>query len=379
MRVMTVFGTRPEAIKVAPVVHALQAASEFEPVVVVTGQHRAILDQVLDLFDIEPKHDLGMLKQGQTLTEVTVRAVEGLEPIFQAERPDLVLVQGDTTTTFAAALAAFYAQIPVVHLEAGLRTGDVHSPFPEEMNRQLTTRLAALHLSPTAGAKANLLEEGVRRERITVTGNTVIDALQWMVGLRVPYTDPALHDLDNDPRRVLLVTAHRRESWGVGMRSVGAALAALATARPDLLIIFPIHPNPVVRAGIAPAVEGLRNVRLVEPLAYGEFARLMDRSDVILTDSGGVQEEGPSLGKPVLVMRQTTERPEAVTAGTARLVGTATEAIVKHVGRLLDDRDTYDRMARAVNPYGDGQATGRVVDALRHMFAAGPAVSEFLG
>lgn len=377
MRVMTVFGTRPEAIKVAPVVHALAAAPDFEPVVVVTGQHRAILDQVLDLFGITAAHDLGMLRHGQTLTDVTTRALHGLQPVLEAERPDVVLVQGDTTTTFAGALAAFYAAVPVVHLEAGLRTGDVRSPYPEEMNRRLTTSLTTLHLPPTEGSQRNLLAEGVPSSATVVTGNTVIDALQWTVGLRVEHTDPLLKDLDDDPRRLLLVTAHRRESWGEGMRRVGAALSELARSRPDLLVVLPMHPNPVVRTDLQSTLGSLPNVVLVEPLPYGEFARLMDRSDVILTDSGGVQEEGPSLGKPVLVMRDTTERPEAVEAGTARLVGTDSRSIVDQVGRLLDDPGAYAAMARAVNPYGDGLASQRVLAALRHAFAGGPVPEPF--
>src|SRR4051812_20704691 len=316
-RVMVVFGTRPEAIKVAPVILALREADDLEPIVVVTGQHRAMLDQVLEVFGIVPDHDLAIIQPGQTLTDITCRVLQGLAPVIESERPDLVVVQGDTTTTFAAAMAAFYAGVPVAHLEAGLRTGDKHSPFPEEVNRRLTTGLADLHLAPTASSRDNLLAEHVDPETVLVTGNTVIDALLTAVDRPVPYGDPALDDLDADPRRVLLVTAHRRESWGGGMQSIGKALAELARTEPDLLIVFPIHKNPIVRDAILPQVEPYANIRIVEPLGYGGFARLMQRSHIILTDSGGVQEEGPSLGKPVLVMRDTTERPEAVTAGAA--------------------------------------------------------------
>lgn len=376
-RVMIVFGTRPEAIKLAPVVEALERSDRFEPVVVVTAQHREILDQVLTLFGIVPRHDLAIIRSRQTLTQITVRALEGLVPLVEKEEPDLVVVQGDTTTAFVGALAAFYCRVPVAHVEAGLRTGDVLAPYPEEMNRRLITRLGALHLAPTQTARAALLAEGVDPATVVVTGNTVIDALHRTVALRVPYGDPALADVDTDPRRVLLVTAHRREAWGEGMRAVGGALADLAAAHPDLLVVFPIHPNPVVREAILPAVAAHPNVRVVEPLPYGEFARLMERSHLILTDSGGVQEEAPSLGKPVLVMRDTTERPEAVTAGTARLVGNDRTTIVKVVEHLLADPAAYDRMASAINPYGDGRSAPRVEAAIARLLGLGGEVDEF--
>lgn len=377
-RVAVIFGTRPEAIKLGPVIRGLAASPFFDPVVVVTGQHREMLDQVLDLFDVTPDHDLDILQPRQTLTEVTTRALEGLAPVLASLEPDMAVVQGDTTTTFAGALAAFYRRIPVAHVEAGLRSGDVNAPYPEEINRRLTTQLTTLHLAPTPTARDALLREGVGAAHVVVTGNTVIDALQWTVAQRVPYGDPALADLDTDPRSVLLVTAHRRESWGQGMRAIGSALARLARERPTLLIVFPIHPNPVVREAIMPAVGGLANVRVVEPLPYGAFARVMARSHLIVTDSGGVQEEGPSLGKPVLVMRDTTERPEAVAAGTARLVGTDADALVTAVARLLDDPDAYAAMANAVNPYGDGQAARRTVAALGHLLHGAPAPDEFI-
>jgi UDP-N-acetylglucosamine 2-epimerase (non-hydrolysing) len=374
---MVVFGTRPEAIKVAPLLQALAASSWSQPVVAVTAQHRRILDQVLELFAICPNYDLDIMRLGQTLTDVTVGALGGLGPILVDADPDLVVVQGDTTTTFAAALASFYRRVPVVHLEAGLRTGNVQSPYPEEMNRRLTSQLASLHLAPTPTARANLLAEGANPCSVVVTGNTVIDALHWTVGRRIPYRDRELAGLDTDPRPVLLVTAHRRESWGEPMAAIGAALAELARSHPDLRIVLPVHPNPQVREALLPAVAGLDNVVTVEPLAYGEFARLLDRATIVLTDSGGVQEEAPSLGKPVLVMRDTTERPEAVAAGTARLVGTDRDRIVANVRTLLQDTDAYAAMANAVNPYGDGRAAERSCQALARFLGLDATVDEF--
>jgi UDP-N-acetylglucosamine 2-epimerase (non-hydrolysing) len=378
-RVMLVFGTRPEAIKLAPVVLALQQSTAFEPVVTVTAQHREMLDQVLETFDIVPALDLNIIKDRQTLTDVTVRALERLTPAIEEDRPDAVIVQGDTTTTFVGALAAFYHQVPVIHVEAGLRTRDPYSPYPEEINRRLTTQLTALHLAPTRTAKRNLLVEGVDESRIVVTGNTVIDALLWTVAREAGSDDPALRGAGEDGRRVILVTAHRRESWGPAMESVGRALATIARTEPDVEIVFPIHRNPRVREAIAPAIDGLANVRLVEPLPYAPFAHLMRRADIVLTDSGGIQEEGPSLGKPVLVMRDTTERPEAIAAGTARLIGTDEAAIVGAVRTLLHDPAAYEAMANAVNPYGDGQAARRTVEALLHFFGEGPQPAEFEG
>jgi UDP-N-acetylglucosamine 2-epimerase (non-hydrolysing) len=289
----------------------------------------------------------------------------------------MVVVQGDTTTTFAGALAAFYAGTPVAHLEAGLRTGDMRAPFPEEGNRRLTSQITSLHLAPTPKSRANLVAEGFDPATIVVTGNTVIDALHWTVDRRVAYQDAALDALDRDPRPVLLVTAHRRESWGAGMRDIGRALRSLARLEPALQIVFPIHPNPVVREAIGPAVDGLANVRLIEPLPYGQFARLMNRASIVLTDSGGVQEEAPALGKPVLVMRDVTERPEAVSAGTARLVGTDERRIVDAVRSLLHDPAAYAEMANAVNPYGDGRACERTVAAIARFFGAEVPVEEF--
>jgi UDP-N-acetylglucosamine 2-epimerase (non-hydrolysing) len=343
----------------------------------VTGQHREMLQQVLDLFGIIPHHDLELCAPRQTLTSVTTRALEGLTPLLERERPDAVVVQGDTTTTFTGALAAFYAQIPVVHMEAGLRTGNPYSPFPEEVNRALTTRLASLHLAPTVGNKANLLAENIDAETIVVTGNTVVDALLAATELPGGYGEPSLEDLDGDPRRVILVTAHRRESWGEGHEAIGRAVAEIARTEPDVLVVFPIHRNPVVREMILPSLNGLENVRVVEPLEYRGLVKLMQRSHLILTDSGGIQEEGPSLGKPVLVMRDTTERPEAVAAGTVRLVGTDELQIVGAVRTMLHDPAEYAAMSNAVNPYGDGLAAERSVAAVAHMFGLGEKPVEF--
>ena len=376
-KIMVIYGTRPEAVKVAPLIRALEASPIFTPLVAVTAQHRSMLDQVNEVFDIKPEFDLDSHRPGQTLTAITTRALHGVQEMLAEQRPDAIVVQGDTTTVFAAALAAFYEQIPVVHLEAGLRTGNPYSPYPEEINRRLATRLTALHLAPTATSKSNLLAENVEPAAVVVTGNTVIDALLWAVGREFDYGEPALADLDASAAPVLLVTAHRRESWGTPLRKVGRALARIASEHRDLRIVFPIHRNPAVRDAILPAIGHLPNVTVTEPLPYGGFARLMNRATVILTDSGGVQEEGPSLGKPVLVMRDTTERPEAVLAGTVRLVGTDPDLIVDSVGRLLTDPAAYTAMANAVNPYGDGRAAERAVAALAHYFGLGPPPDEF--
>ena len=377
--VMVVFGTRPEAIKMAPLIVALRAASWCRVVVAVTAQHREMLDQVLDLFEIEPDFDLNLQAPGQTLSELTSRALVGLGPIFDSVKPDAVVVQGDTTTTFAGALAAFYRHVPVVHVEAGLRTHDRWSPFPEEVNRRLTTQLTTLHLAATPGSRANLLRDGVAAEHIVVTGNTVIDAFQWAASQHGAYGNETLEKIDASGAPLLVVTAHRRESWGEPMRSIGLALADLADRWPDLEIVFPIHRNPVVREAIVPTVTPYRNVTITEPLPYAAFSRLLARSTVVLTDSGGVQEEAPSLGKPVLVLRDTTERPEAVASGTARLIGTGREAIVEAVSTLLSDDAAYRSMASATNPYGDGQASRRTVAAIASMFGLGPRPDEFGG
>jgi UDP-N-acetylglucosamine 2-epimerase (non-hydrolysing) len=370
---MFVFGTRPEAVKLAPIIRAMAALPTFTPVVVVTGQHRSMLDQVNDFFGIEPDHDLRIMEDSQSLADVTVRAMQGLDPLMAHCHPDVVVVQGDTTSSFVGALVAFYHGVRVAHVEAGLRTFDRHSPFPEEINRQLTTRLADLHLAPTPACKQNLIREGVTPEAIAVTGNTVIDALQWSVEQDAPYGDAALERLDDDARPVLLVTAHRRESWGPAMEGVGRALGRIAALEPDLTIVVPVHMNAAVRAALLPPLEGKPNVIVTEPLGYGGFCRLMNRASVVLTDSGGLQEEAPSLGKPVLVLRDTTERQEAIASGTARLIGTDEERVVESVLSLLHDDLAYRTMANAVNPYGNGDAAGRTLDALDHFLLGTPA------
>lgn len=375
--IMPIFGTRPEAIKMAPIVAALQESEDFDCVVTVTGQHREMLDQVNELFGIVPDHDLNILQQRQSLSAIMTRTIDGLDKLFSDNKPDAVIVQGDTTTSTAGAIAAFYHGIPVVHVEAGLRSGNLFSPFPEEANRKITSQIASLHLAPTSTSKANLLAEGIQEEDIVVTGNTVIDALFTTVDKQVPFSDPQLEELAASGRKILLVTTHRRENQGDAMRGVGRALARIADAEPDLVIVLPAHKNPVVREAVLPALEGKSNVVVTEPLAYGEFTRMLSLAHIVLTDSGGVQEEAPSLGKPVLVMRDNTERPEAVYAGTVTLIGTDEERIFKEVDRLLHDQIHFDSMANAVNPYGDGEAAKRSVAALAHMLQLGPRLAEF--
>lgn len=377
--IMPIFGTRPEAIKMAPIVSALQESPLFRCVVTVTGQHREMLDQVNELFGIVPDHDLNILQQGQSLSAIMTRTIDGLEKLFAHTRPDAVVVQGDTTTSTAAAIAAFYHGIPVVHVEAGLRSGDLLSPFPEEANRKITSQITRLHLAPTSTSRANLLAEGINPADIVVTGNTVIDALLTTVDKQVPFTDPRLEEVTADGRRILLVTTHRRENQGDAMRGMGRALARIAEAEPDLVIVLPVHKNPVVRAAVLPPVEGKANVLVTEPLAYGEFTRLLSRAHIVLTDSGGVQEEAPSLGKPVLVMRENTERPEALEAGTVALIGTDEERIVAEVTRLLHDPDHFAAMANAMNPYGDGKAAPRTVAAIGELLGVGFRTAEFSG
>ncbi|AIY00885.1 UDP-N-acetylglucosamine 2-epimerase [Arthrobacter sp. PAMC 25486] len=377
--VMPIYGTRPEAIKMAPIVAALKADPSFECVVTVTGQHREMLDQVNELFGITPDHDLNIHQPGQSLSGILTRTINGLDSLFAAVRPDVVIVQGDTTTSTAGAIAAFYAGIPVVHAEAGLRSHNLFSPFPEEANRKITTQIASLHLAPTSTSKANLLAEGVNAADIAVTGNTVIDALLTTVNKNIPFTDPLLEELAVTGQRILLVTTHRRENQGDTMRGVGQALATLADAHPDVVIVLPAHKNPLVREAVLPALVGKLNVLITEPLPYGEFTRLISLATVVLTDSGGVQEEAPSLGKPVLVMRSNTERPEAVTAGTVKLIGTDPATIVESVTSLLTDPSAYNAMANATNPYGDGLAAGRTVAAIHHLLGSGARAEDFAG
>nr|WP_038381543.1 UDP-N-acetylglucosamine 2-epimerase (non-hydrolyzing) [Pantoea sp. IMH] len=371
MKVLTVFGTRPEAIKMAPLVHALAQDSEIEARLCVTAQHREMLDQVLQLFAITPDYDLNIMRPGQGLTEVTSRILEGLKGVFAEFTPDVVLVHGDTTTTFAASLAAFYHRIPVGHVEAGLRTGDLYSPWPEEANRTLTGHLATYHFPPTEAARQNLLRENLNASRMFVTGNTVIDALFWVrdrvlkeeslhasLATRYPFLDPN--------RKMILVTGHRRESFGDGFERICSALAEIARLHPDVQIVYPVHLNPNVSEPVNRILRGIENIVLIEPQEYLPFVWLMVHAWLILTDSGGIQEEAPSLGKPVLVMRETTERPEAVEAGTVRLVGTDVQKIVSEATRLLTDEEAYHSMSRAHNPYGDGLACQRIVDALKN-------------
>jgi UDP-N-acetylglucosamine 2-epimerase (non-hydrolysing) len=372
IRILCVFGTRPEAIKLSPLVRALRLRrDEFLVKVCVTAQHREMLDQILQTFALAPDYDLDLMQPGQALSALTARILTGLDPVLAAEQPDLVLIQGDTTTTAAAALAAFYHRIPVGHVEAGLRTGDLSQPFPEEMNRVLTSRLAALHFAPTAGAAAALLREGVPGDSVFVTGNTGIDAVHYVRNALVagslaapdwPWLDPV--------RKLILVTSHRRENFGAGFRSALRALAALAR-RPDVQIVYPVHRNPNVSGPAHELLAGVPNVVLLDPLPYVPFVDLMRRAYLIVTDSGGIQEEAPSLGKPVLVLREKTERPEAVEAGTVRLVGTSESAIRNAASALLDDPEAYCAMTRVHNPYGDGRASESIAAILSAWSGAG--------
>lgn len=368
-KILLTFGTRPEAIKMAPLVKRLQRSAEFDCLVCVTGQHREMLDQVLELFEIRPDFDLNVMKRGQDLYDITSSIMLGMRDVLNTCRPDRVLVHGDTTTTMAASLAAFYQRIPVGHVEAGLRTGNLLSPWPEEANRKLTGVLASMHFAPTERARNNLLAEGVPAHRIVVTGNTVIDALLHVRGRLA--TDAALsqeadHALPqfSPERRMILVTGHRRESFGSGFEQICAALLQISRAHPDVDIVYPVHLNPGVREPVNRLLTGVPNIHLLEPLDYLPFVRLMDRAYLILTDSGGVQEEAPSLGKPVLVMRDTTERQEAVEAGVVQLVGTDAQRIAAGVTHLLNDPESYRAMTCGGNPYGNGQASERILDAL---------------
>jgi UDP-N-acetylglucosamine 2-epimerase (non-hydrolysing) len=374
MKVMIVFGTRPEAIKMAPLVHACKATPEFDTIVCVTGQHRQMLDQVLEIFDIQPDIDLDLMKAGQDLFDVTSSVLLGMRDILKTHKPDIVCVHGDTTTAYAAATAAFYLGIPVAHIEAGLRTHDVQSPFPEEFNRQVIGKVATFHFAPTASTRENLLGEGVPAERIFVTGNTVIDALFWVIA-RLEKKDalqrPSINRLltkqlhfDLNINRFVLITGHRRENFGKGILSICEAIKQLAIVFPTVQFVYPVHLNPNIQAPVKDLISGHQNIHLIEPLEYEAFVYLLKRAYIVLTDSGGIQEEAPSLGKPVLVMREVTERPEAVTAGTVKLVGANTENIVKGISTLLCDESAYQAMALAHNPYGDGKAVSRIVDAI---------------
>lgn len=376
-KVMTIYGTRPEAIKVAPVIKALEASGRFESLPVVTGQHREMLDQVNQLFGITPVEDLDIMLANQTLNSIISKVAVGMDEILSRREPDAVIVQGDTTTVLAGAVAAFNQDIPVIHLEAGLRSGDIRSPFPEEANRRLTTQIARLHLAPTREAKANLLREHVEEGHIAVTGNTVIDALMAAARNEVPFEDSRLEEVVLSGAPIVLVTTHRRENVGHNMEEIARAVAALAQKYPDYRFVIPMHKNPKVREAVLPRVGLLENVICGEPLPYGEFVRLLGASRFILTDSGGVQEEAPSLGKPVLVLRENTERPEAVAAGTVRLIGTGFERIVEESSRLIEDEAHFASMANAVNPYGDGKAAIRTVAAIEELFGIGRRLPDF--
>lgn len=365
IKLMTVFGTRPEAIKMCPLVLEMRKYPEYiQPIVAVTAQHREMLDQVLDLFGIKPDYDLNIMTAGQTLYDVTTRALMGLKDVMEEAKPDMVLVHGDTTTTFAGALAAFYAQIPVGHVEAGLRTGNKYSPYPEEMNRKLTSSIADMHFSPTSTSKGNLLRENVDEKNILVTGNTVIDALQTTVREDYKFEDAELNKVFASGNRLILMTTHRRENLGEPMRHVYRALKSVLETHSDVEAIFPVHKNPKVREIVREELGALDRVHLIEPMDYEPFANLMAKVDIVLTDSGGIQEEAPALGKPVLVLRDTTERPEAVEAGTVKLVGTAYEDVLHETNLLLDDAEHYRSMAEAANPYGDGRACERIIKAI---------------
>lgn len=367
IKLMTVFGTRPEAIKMCPLVLEMQKYPDFiEPIVAVTAQHREMLDQVLQLFAIKPDYDLNIMTAGQTLYDVTGRALAGLKDVLAEAQPDMVLVHGDTTTTFVGALASFYAQIPVGHVEAGLRTGNKFSPYPEEMNRKLTGAIADIHFAPTSTSKNNLLKENIDPEAIVVTGNTVIDALQTTVKADYRFTDSGLQKALAGGKRLILVTTHRRENLGEPMRHVYQALRKVLENHPDVEAIFPVHKNPKVREIVDEELGKLAQVHLIEPLDYEPFANLMAKVDIVLTDSGGIQEEAPALGKPVLVLRDTTERPEAVDAGTVKLVGTAYDDVLRETSLLLDDSKYYQSMAEAANPYGDGRACERIIRKILH-------------
>jgi UDP-N-acetylglucosamine 2-epimerase (non-hydrolysing) len=372
-----VFGTRPEAVKLAPIIHTLQDDPRFRIVLISTGQHREMLDSTLEEFRITPDVNLRVMQDGQTLSEVTYRILERLCAGGHLDDLDALLVHGDTATTLAGALAGLHAQVPIVHVEAGLRSGSNESPFPEEANRKLVGQVAALHLAATPGNHANLIREGIRESAITVTGNSIVDALAWgMQNLR-SYGDPRLEDLDDDPRRVILATTHRRESHGQPMQEIAEALADIAT-RDDVRIVVPLHLNPKVRSVMLPVLSGIDNVDLVDPLPYLSFCRLLRRSDIILSDSSGAEEEGPALGKPTLVLREITERSESILTGSSRLVSRSRGQIVAEVQRLLNDPVAYAEMSDAINPYGDGRATERTVAAIANYFRMGPAVTPFV-
>ena len=368
IKVITIFGTRPEAVKMAPLVKELQQREEIESLVCVTAQHREMLDQVLELFNITPNYDLNIMQAKQSLTGITTKVLEGLEEVFEIEKPNLILVHGDTTTTFGGALAAFYKQIKVGHVEAGLRTFDKYFPFPEEMNRKLTGVIADLHFAPTAGAKENLLREGVVESDVYVTGNTVIDAMNYTVEDNYEFTNKELNEIDYKSKKVIMVTAHRRENWGEGIENICKALKNIVENNKEVELIYLVHLNPVVKDVVYKYLDGVERVHLLPPLDTKETHNLMNKCYMIMTDSGGLQEEAPHLGKPVLVLRDVTERPEAVEAGTVKLIGTNMEVIINNANELIRDKEEYDNMRKAINPYGDGKASKRIVDVILYNF-----------
>jgi len=365
MKVMTVFGTRPEAIKMAPLVKKLEAAVDIESILCVTAQHREMLDQVLELFELKPDYDLNIMKPNQTISMITSNVILGLEEVLKKEKPDVVLVHGDTTTTFATALASFYQQIKVGHVEAGLRTYDKYSPYPEEINRVLTSHIADFHFAPTKTNVENLLKEGIKQENIFITGNTVIDALLTVAGKPYEFEDSTLKALDFEDRRIITVTCHRRENLGKNMRHIFGAIKSIVSEFKDVEVVYPMHMNPKVRETANKILDGVDRIHLIEPLEYQPFVNLMAKSYLIITDSGGMQEEAPSLGKPVLVVRKETERPEAVTAGTVKLAGVDENTIYAMAKELLSNKESYESMAFAANPYGDGHACERIVEILK--------------
>lgn len=376
-KVMVIYGTRPEAVKVAPLIQALQISDVLEPIIVSTGQHRELMDQVNDWFGIKPDLDLKVFKQGSNLNELASRILDKLDPVLEQYKPDAVVVQGDTTTVAIAAIACFYRLIPLVHLEAGLRSGNIHSPFPEEANRRIAGQVTSLHVAPTAASRDNLLREGIDPEIVVVAGNTVIDALQWTAAHEVTFSDERLREEYSAGRQMILLTTHRRENWGAPMRRIGEAVAMLAKKYPETLIVFPAHANPLVLENVGPYIDELENVHICESMRYEEFVHAQKWATVVLTDSGGVQEEAPSFGKPVLVLRENTERPEAVDAGTVKLVGTETQRIFDEVSELLDDPTAYAAMSKAVNPYGDGKASERAAAAIAEMLGVGQRIPDF--